>query len=106
MEATVVVDEVGGVRGGDIARDRYAGGVLAGYTNWRGKFLLDRWWRCHLYCADVLGFYRSWRWARAGRWKTVDRPLRHGLAFTSRRTDSGVSAVQFFRSRCSAGRFL
>src|SRR5260370_9208626 len=37
--STVVVDEVGGVRGGDIARDRYAGGVLAGVYDLARKIL-------------------------------------------------------------------
>src|SRR5258708_24780634 len=36
----VVVDEVGGVRGGDIARDRYAGGVLAGVYELARKILV------------------------------------------------------------------
>src|SRR6266404_5839297 len=85
--STVVVDEVGGVRGGDIAR--IAGGAATCTASDRARILRAR--------GD--GPARA-----AG--KTVDRPLRPRTGVHVRRTDSGVSAVQFSVRGAAAGRFL
>jgi len=66
------------------------------YTNWRGKFLLESLVALPLVLPPtVLGFYALVAMARAAAGKTVDRPLRPRTGVHVRRTDSGVSAVQF-----------
>src|SRR5882762_11033874 len=87
----VVVDEVGGVRGGDIARDRYAGGVLAGVYE-LAREILTRIAGGAAACAAADGARilraRSDGAARAAG-KTVDRTLRPRTGVHVRRTDHG-----------------
>src|SRR6267378_1579717 len=89
----VVVDEVGGVRGGDIARDRYAGGVLAGVYELAREIL-----------ARILRARGDGAARAAG--KTVGRALRPRTGVHVRRTDHGVSTVQFPVCGAAAGRLF
>src|SRR5207302_7692718 len=93
--SVVVVDEVGGVRGGNIARDRNAGGVLA------GLFELARQVPARIDGGAAIGAATDGAWilrahsdgaARAAG-KTVDRALRARAGFHVQRTNSRVGAV-------------
>src|SRR5258708_6819365 len=95
--STVVVDEVGGVRGGDIARDRYAGGVLAGVYELARKILARIAGGAATCTAGARARILRVRGDGPGRaaGKAGDRPLRPRTGVHVRGTDSGVSAVQF-----------
>src|SRR5712664_3122528 len=106
--SVVVVDEVGGVRGGDIALDRYAGSVLA------RVFEVARKIPARIAGGAATGAAANGAWilrarghgaARAAG-KTVDRTLRTRPGVYIRRTDSGVSAVQLSVCGAAAGRFV
>src|SRR5258706_6299249 len=104
----VVVDEVGGVRGGDIARDRYARGVLAGVYE-LAREILARICCSAAACAAADGARilraRGDGAARAAG-KTVDRALRPRTGGHVRRTNHGVSTVQLPVCGAAAGRPL
>src|SRR5713226_4680555 len=98
----VVVNEAGGVRGGDIAGHRHAGSVLAGVFELARKIL------ARIRGGVAAGAAADGAWilrarghgaARAAG-KTVDRTLRSWTGIHVRRTDSNLGAVQF--SICSA----
>src|SRR2546429_367885 len=105
--SAVVVDEVGGVCGRDIACDRDAGSVLAGICE------LAREIPARIAGGAAASVAADGTWilrarghgpARAAG-KTVDRAIRPWTGVHVQRTDSGVPAVQFPVCGAATGRF-